>query len=115
MSGPVFIPPGVPDDLPNAGISTCPICKRTWLVTPWADCMLPACGCYGDDASTGDRPCESCGLGHASKCLADAGSTTVALLLAAVFLFGFVGLVLVGQDFMCDVRDDTLAYCEAGR
>ena len=51
----------------NAGQSTCPICHKTWLVTPYADCMLPACGCYGDDtsASNPNRPCEACGMAHA--------------------------------------------------
>ena len=53
--------------LPNAGESTCPICHKTWLVTPYADCMLPACGCYGDDTSANNpnRPCEPCGIAHA--------------------------------------------------
>jgi hypothetical protein len=64
--GPVFT--ALPTDAfpanENAGGSTCPICKRTWLVTPWDDCFLPSCGCYGTDASTGDRPCESCGMAH---------------------------------------------------
>jgi hypothetical protein len=51
----------------NAGQSTCPICHKTWLVTPNADCMLPSCGCYGKDtsASNPNRPCESCGTAHA--------------------------------------------------
>jgi hypothetical protein len=56
----------------NAGQSTCPICHKTWLVTPYADCMLPACGCYGDDTSANNpnRPCESCGIAHAlSGCM----------------------------------------------
>jgi len=53
---------------PNAGWSTCPLCEKHWLVTPREDCLVPACGCYGDDASQGDRPCEPCGLNHAWSC-----------------------------------------------
>ncbi len=54
----------------NAGESTCPICGRRWLVTPLDDCLLPFCGCYGDDTSAAnpDRPCESCGLAHLYIC-----------------------------------------------
>lgn len=54
----------------NAGISTCPICGMKWLVTPYRDCLLPACGCYGDDAGPNNphRPCERCGLTHAMSC-----------------------------------------------
>lgn len=50
----------------NAGESTCPICQRTWLVTPKDDCLMPACGCFGFDtsASNPSRPCETCGLTH---------------------------------------------------
>jgi hypothetical protein len=56
--------------VPDAGWSTCPICARTWLVTPVVDCMLPACGCYGHDTSRHNpiRPCEPCGLAHARAC-----------------------------------------------
>lgn len=55
---------------PNAGYSTCPICGRHWLVTPWDDCLLPVCGCYGSDTSENNkyRPCNSCGLHHAYNC-----------------------------------------------
>jgi len=55
----------------EAGMSTCPICEITWLVTPIHDCMLPACGCYGEDTSRDNpnRPCERCGTKHAfSQC-----------------------------------------------
>lgn len=54
----------------NAGISKCPICGRTWLVTPYDDCMIPACGCYGKDSSAENpnRPCEKCGMDHARNC-----------------------------------------------
>ena len=54
----------------NAGYSICPICKRKWLVTMFDDCLLPACGCYGDDTSANNpnRPCESCGIKHALSC-----------------------------------------------
>lgn len=54
----------------NAGYSTCPICDRHWLVTPADDCCLPACGCFGDDASATNpaRPCEKCDLDHMAKC-----------------------------------------------
>ena len=54
----------------TAGESTCPVCSRTWTVTPLDDCMLPACGCFGDD-TTADNPhriCHSCGLGHVLRC-----------------------------------------------
>ncbi len=55
----------------NAGMSTCPICERAWLVTPLDDCLVPSCGHYGDDpgASNPDRPCHSCGLSHALECV----------------------------------------------
>lgn len=51
----------------SAGFSTCPVCTRTWEVTPHDDCMMPACGCFGTDASAANpaRPCEGCGLRHA--------------------------------------------------
>ena len=57
----------------DAGFSTCPICKRHWLVTVMNDCMLPACGCYGTDTSADNpnRPCETCGIRHAMNCLED--------------------------------------------
>jgi hypothetical protein len=48
----------------NAGVSTCPICKRQWTVTPADDCILPECGCYGHEPALGDRPCEACGTAH---------------------------------------------------
>lgn len=50
---------------PNGGRSRCPVCGRRWWVTPSADCMLPACGCYGHDTSA---PCHGCGLSHALSC-----------------------------------------------
>jgi len=62
----------------DAGYSTCPICNRDWHVKLFDDCLLPACGCYGDDTSANNpnRPCESCGIRHAMNCpkmeLADA-------------------------------------------
>lgn len=53
--------------LADGGASTCPICGRSWTVTPWDDCLLPACGCYGHDVGPGNpnRPCNRCGLRHA--------------------------------------------------
>ena len=55
----------------DGGYSTCPICNRYWLITMFDDCMLPACGCYGNDVSADnpDRPCHSCGLKHALSCV----------------------------------------------
>jgi hypothetical protein len=55
----------------NAGYSTCPMCGRNWLVTPAADCLVPACGCYGDDTGPTNprRPCHPCGLNHALACI----------------------------------------------
>jgi len=54
----------------DAGQSTCPMCSRHWTVTMWDDCMVPACGCYGDEVSATNptRPCESCGISHAWTC-----------------------------------------------
>lgn len=54
----------------DAGTSTCPVCGKTWLVTPSQDCMLPSCGCFGYDTSEANkyRPCEPCGLRHALEC-----------------------------------------------
>ena len=54
----------------DAGISTCPICHKTWIVTIMRDCMLPACGCFGEDTSDNNpnRPCEHCGIQHAMTC-----------------------------------------------
>jgi hypothetical protein len=46
----------------------CPSCGRVWTITRWDDCMVPACGCYGDDPWSGRAPCESCGLSHAWTC-----------------------------------------------
>lgn len=43
--------------------NTCPICGRTFRVTPTDDVFIPACGCY-TDADAGHYPCESCGLKH---------------------------------------------------
>jgi len=55
---------------PNAGRSKCPICKREWLVTPSDDCLVPSCGCYGENLSHDNiaRPCEKCGIAHALNC-----------------------------------------------
>jgi hypothetical protein len=55
----------------TAGESTCQICGDTWTVTPARDCLVPACGCYGHDTSPANpaRPCESCGIRHAVRCL----------------------------------------------
>ena len=54
----------------NAGISTCPICKRKWLVTPFDDCLMPNCGCFGFDTGPDNpnRLCENCGLLHSFNC-----------------------------------------------
>jgi hypothetical protein len=54
----------------NFGWSTCPVCSRRWLVTIGDDCLLPSCGCYGNDTSENnkDRPCFHCGLTHAFAC-----------------------------------------------
>ena len=48
--------------------NTCPICERTFQVTPYDDIFIPACGCY-DDAEGGHYPCEACGLPHVYACL----------------------------------------------
>ncbi len=55
---------------PNAGMSTCPICHKSWLVTPFADCLMPACGCYGHDVSEKNhsRLCQNCGIQHVLHC-----------------------------------------------
>jgi hypothetical protein len=54
----------------DLGMSKYPVCGKEWLVTPFQDCMLPACGCYGDDVSEKNpsRPCERCGFHHAVTC-----------------------------------------------
>jgi len=52
----------------TAGKSTCPLCLRAWTVTPFDDCLLPACGHFGDDVSSPNCPCERCGLAHALRC-----------------------------------------------
>jgi len=56
--------------LVDAGWSTCPRCDRHWKVTVWDDCLMPACGCYGKDASPDNpsRLCGTCGLLHALSC-----------------------------------------------
>ncbi len=56
----------------HGGTSTCPICGVHWWVTPLVDCLVPACGCYGDDTSANnrERPCHACGLAHALECRA---------------------------------------------
>jgi hypothetical protein len=52
------------------GHSTCPLCETYWPVTVYADCLLPACGCFGEDGSAMNpsRPCLSCGSKHARSC-----------------------------------------------
>ena len=35
------------------------------------------------------------------------------LLLAFLFTLGFVGLLAVGQDAMCQLHDGALRYCQA--
>lgn len=54
---------------PDVGwkINTCPVCFRSFVVTPLDDVFWPACGCY-DDAPAGEIPCEECGLRHAARC-----------------------------------------------
>lgn len=54
----------------HAGVSRCPLCGQVWLVTVYADCFMPACGCYGQDTSADNpnRPCEPCGMRHFSAC-----------------------------------------------
>jgi hypothetical protein len=47
--------------------NTCPICGRTFQVTPTDDYFIPACGCYAD-ADPGHFPCEECGLSHIYAC-----------------------------------------------
>jgi hypothetical protein len=67
--------------MPTAGESTCPLCGRTWTVTPLDDCFVPACGHYGTDVSPAnkERPCEPCGMAHMRECegLPDEGIATV--------------------------------------
>lgn len=57
--------------IPTAGWSTCPICGKTWVVTLTEDCLIPACGCYGNDTRVDNhgRPCEPCGLAHVDSCV----------------------------------------------
>lgn len=43
--------------------NTCPICGRTFKITPQDDILVPACGCY-DTAPDGELPCEPCGISH---------------------------------------------------
>ena len=52
------------------GHSTYPLCETYWPVTVYADCLLPACGCFGEDGSAMNpsRPCLSCGSKHARSC-----------------------------------------------
>ena len=54
----------------NAGWSTCPLCRRRWLVTPVDDCLMPSCGCFGNDCeeTNPNRPCEACGTYHYLHC-----------------------------------------------
>ena len=55
---------------PNAGVSTCPLCRGRWLVTPQQDCILPSCGCFGGDVSANNpnRPHVHCGMIHWANC-----------------------------------------------
>lgn len=57
-------------DSKDAGESTCPACKRHWIVTVFDDCMMPICGCFGHDVSANNpnRVCNGCGIQHAMKC-----------------------------------------------
>ena len=48
--------------------NTCPICERTFTVTPSDDYLVPGCGCF-DEVEAGHYPCESCGLKHYYACL----------------------------------------------
>jgi hypothetical protein len=54
----------------HAGRSRCPMCGLRWWVTPANDCLLPACGCYGNvtGPENPERPCHRCGLTHAVRC-----------------------------------------------
>jgi hypothetical protein len=45
----------------------CPICQRVWTPTPFDDCVLPGCGCFGTELDR-DTPCEGCGITHAWNC-----------------------------------------------
>jgi hypothetical protein len=58
------------DVYPTYGRSTCPVCAISWPVTAYADCVLPACGCFGQDGSAANpaRPCLPCGSKHARSC-----------------------------------------------
>lgn len=47
--------------------NTCPICERTFEVTPWDDYFIPACGCYAH-LEEGGLLCETCGIAHAWNC-----------------------------------------------
>jgi hypothetical protein len=49
-------------------MNECPLCGRVWEITRWDDCLVPACGCHGDDPWSGRAPCEACGLSHAWSC-----------------------------------------------
>lgn len=63
----------------HMGWSTCPICGKKWLVTVEEDCLLPSCGCYGNDVSetNRDRPCFRCGLMHALYCKSSKNDKTL--------------------------------------
>lgn len=55
------------------GWTSCPLCHRTFWVTPRDDCLVPACGCYGTrgsatDGANHERPCFRCGLDHGARC-----------------------------------------------
>lgn len=50
----------------DAGMSECPVCGREWLVTPYDDCLMPSCGCYGRETGPENpkRLCSNCGMKH---------------------------------------------------
>lgn len=51
-------------------LNKCPICGREWIISMFDDFLLPACGCFGDNARDGipNKPCQTCGLNHAYNC-----------------------------------------------
>lgn len=46
----------------------CPLCDRTWTPSPLDDCFMPSCGCYGNDLSARELPCDRCGMNHIFSC-----------------------------------------------
>jgi hypothetical protein len=51
----------------SAGECTCPVCDRTWTVTPYDDFSLPECGCFAGQPE-GKSPCKTCGEQHMAAC-----------------------------------------------